>query len=179
MYLGPDGSFPIHGEAELEKIKAAIRRVDFSKAPVAIPQGMTAGDYQNLNILPGNRIGWEQKQEHLHRLSDLYTLGYLTEEEYEKRMEWVNTAQTVEQVNIVFTDLRRNILTAEAGSYLEPAAVKDSRRLMTIIWMFIIIATGILTAMHAWAEELVMIAGVVVIAEAPRYHDLLLNRKRK
>lgn len=172
MYVGPlpDGSFPIHSEAELGKIKAAIDRVDFNRVPVVLPKGMTAEDYQNMNILPGNRIGWEKKQEHVHRLSDLYTLGYLTEEEYEKRTEWVNNAQTTEQVNIVFTDLRQKkmTLTAEADSYLKPAG-KDSRRVS--FWVFMVtgvaISTCILLAMMgAWLSELIIISGSIIFAKA-------------
>lgn len=185
MKLGqnPDGSFQVGYERfliaheadlkkateKIEKVRDDLAKVDFSRAPVVIPKGMTADNYQNMNILPGNRIGWEQKQEHLHRLSDLYTLGYLTEEEYEKRMEWVNNAQTIEQVNVVFTDLReKKILSTEAGSYLQPAA-KDSR--WVSFWVFMVtgvmVTTYILLAMMgAWLTELIIIFGSVIFAEA-------------
>ena len=166
--INPDGSFPIVREAELEKAKAVIGD------KTVIPKGMTAGDYQTMNILPGNRIGWQQKQDHLHRLSDLYTLGYLTEEEYEKRVEWVNNAQTIEQVNIVFADLHRNILTVEAGSYLKPVSAKDYWR----VSFGVLIMAAVMVAMYtwlaviqAWNAELILITGVIVItAAASLYH---------
>lgn len=185
MYVGPirktnpDGSFSIAYEAELERIQKKIERLSWSQASV-IPKGMTSDDYQNMCILPGNRIGWQQKQEHLHQLSDLYTLGYLTEEEYDKRAEWVNNAQTIEQVNVVFTDLRKDILTTEAGGYLKPA-VKDSG--WVSFWTFII--TGILVAtyiqlaiMGAWGAELVMIMVTVIILEAINVAGGKKKRKR-
>lgn len=165
----PDGSFPVHSDDELEKIKVAIRKLDLSKAPVVIPKGMASDDYQDMNILPGNRIGWEHRQEHLHRLSDLYTLGYLTEEEYEKRVEWVNSAQTVEQVNIVFTDLRKT-LSAEADSYLKPAVVKGSWW-MAVLPVLIMFTSGIFAAIQAaWITEIILIFGIILSAEVARFY---------
>lgn len=167
LNLNPDGSFPVASEAELKK---ALARVEFNRAPSVIPKGMTADNYQDMNILPGNRIGWEQKQEHLHRLSDLYTLGYLTEEEYEKRVEWVNNAQTIEQVNIVFTDLRKNILSAEADSYLQPAVVKGSWW-MAVLPVLIMFTSGIFAALQkAWLTELILIFGIILSAEVARFY---------
>jgi hypothetical protein len=157
-------------ESDLEKVKARLARVDLTGVShvTAIPKGMTTDDYQTMNIIPGNRIGWETRQEHLHRLSDLYTLGYLTEEEYEKRVEWVNQAQTIEQVNIVFSDLRRTILSEKAAGYLKPPA-EDSW--WVSIWVFI--ATGVMIAtyirlamMQAWLTELILIAGMIIITTA-------------
>ena len=132
------------------------------------PEGMTVNDYQAMRILPGNRIGWETRQKHLYRLSDLYTLGYLTEEEYDKRVEWVNNAQTIEQVNIVFTDLAMSTLSEEASDYLRTGnswAYENYQMASMHTWFITAMLTMAIADIteELWLAVLVLGIGVIVV----------------
>jgi hypothetical protein len=61
--------------------------------------------YQQMNVLPSPRIGWETKQAYHDRLIEAHSDGLLTDDEYEARMTWVSNAQTTDQVLLAFKDL--------------------------------------------------------------------------
>jgi hypothetical protein len=69
-------------------------------------------DLAQMHLLSTSRIGWETKQEYLHRLIDAYSNGYLTEPEYEARKKHVENAQTEEQIKTAFKDLSALKVTA-------------------------------------------------------------------
>jgi hypothetical protein len=60
---------------------------------------------KNMHLLDTTRIGYDQKQQHIDRLADLASNGYLTAEEYEARIEWLHNAKTLTDVQLVFKDL--------------------------------------------------------------------------
>lgn len=62
---------------------------------------------RDMNMLPTTRIGWEQKQTYMDWLARLSAEGYLTAEEYDARMDWLQAARTEEEVKVVFSDLPR------------------------------------------------------------------------
>jgi hypothetical protein len=61
--------------------------------------------YQQMNILPSSRIGWETKQTYTNRLIEAHSDGCLTDTEYEARLTWISNAQTIDQVLLAFKDL--------------------------------------------------------------------------
>lgn len=132
MYVGPVGdSYPVIGKEELEEAKKLMDKdknlpVNRIVNRVDIPENMTAENYLGMKILPGHRIGWEYKQQHIGILSDLYAEGYLTEAEYDKRVEWVNAAQTSQQIGIAFMDLHSSLTKLRVNEYLkkQPEQVK-------------------------------------------------------
>lgn len=91
---------------------------------VSIPKDMTVEHYQGMNLLPGRRIGLGQKEQFIAKLAELYVEGYLTEEEYDKRTDWVNAAQTVEQIEVAFIDLQQALLSVKIKEYLRDNTVK-------------------------------------------------------
>jgi hypothetical protein len=86
---------------------------------IDIPKNMTPDHYYGMNLLPGHRIGLGVKERYIAILSDLYVEGYLTEEEYDKRTDWVNAAQTSEQIEIAFMDLQQSLLQIKIKDYLK------------------------------------------------------------
>lgn len=95
-----------------------------------IPKDMTIEHYQGMNLLPGRRIGLGQKEQFIAKLSELYVEGYLTEEEYDKRTDWVNAAQTIEQIEVAFIDLQQALLAVKIKDYLRDSTPvkKDSSK---------------------------------------------------
>jgi hypothetical protein len=61
--------------------------------------------YQQMNLLPTPRIGWETKQAYIGKLIEAHANEFLTDQEYEARMTWISNAQTEEQVKLAFKDL--------------------------------------------------------------------------
>jgi hypothetical protein len=61
--------------------------------------------YQQMNLLPSARIGWETKQAYIGRLIEAHSNEYLTDDEYDARFKWVTAAQTEEQIKLAFKDL--------------------------------------------------------------------------
>lgn len=124
---GYSNGYDIHGYPIVseEEIKAAKQMVDKDKNllprtmhSVNIPKDMTVEHVHEMNLLPGHRIGLEYKEGYIARLSELYVQGYLTEEEYDKRTDWVNAAQTSEQIEVAFLDLQSSLLGLKVKEYL-------------------------------------------------------------
>jgi hypothetical protein len=64
-----------------------------------------ADTYQKMNIIAGNRVGFDIKQKYLDRLAELSANGYLTSKEYDARVDWINNALTSNQLEEAFKDL--------------------------------------------------------------------------
>jgi hypothetical protein len=62
---------------------------------------------KEMNVLNTTRVGWEQKQKYIDWLAQMSAEGYLTEEEYNARMEWLQTSRTDEEIKLAFSDLPR------------------------------------------------------------------------
>jgi hypothetical protein len=62
---------------------------------------------KEMNVLPTIRVGWEQKQKYTDWLAQMSAEGYLTEEEYHARMEFLQAARTEEEIKLAFADLPR------------------------------------------------------------------------
>jgi hypothetical protein len=156
--LWTGGSFPIRDEEEIriskelariahvgiaeaimEKDKHLTKRVDTPQR-VDIPPGMTVEHYHGMNIASGHRIGWEYKQQYLAKLGELYAEGYLTEDEYDKRAEWVNEAKTSEQIDLAFLDLQKSLLSVKVNEYLKPKEHKDTVGSAIPVFMFMMFA---------------------------------------
>lgn len=60
---------------------------------------------KDMNILPGQRISWETRGIFTDRLATFAAEGYLTEEEWEARRNWVLSAKTMEEAEVAFRDL--------------------------------------------------------------------------
>lgn len=132
---------------------------------VDIPPNMTTADYHQMNLRPGHRIGLEYKQKHLSALSDLYVEGFLTEEEYDKRVNWVNDAQTSEQVDIAFTDLQRALLKLKVDEYLQPEKKTGQKIPSGIISLFMVISAVFLFGITVEAALGVWLAALILFAE--------------
>lgn len=76
-----------------------------------------------MNILPTTRIGWDEKRQYIDRLIEAHTNEYLTDTEYEARMQWISTAQTHDQIKIPFKDLPTKRITE-----IEPTPKTRSRK---------------------------------------------------
>jgi hypothetical protein len=71
-----------------------------------------------MNIVNGTRIGWDEKQKYQERLAELSAKGYITSEEYEARITWLDNAHTQAEMNAAFQDLPPMPLT----EYVPPPA---------------------------------------------------------
>lgn len=58
-----------------------------------------------MNVIDGQRIGWERKQEYLYKLGDYASQGYITHAEWAARLKWVENAKTIGDVEKAFSDL--------------------------------------------------------------------------
>lgn len=92
-----------------------------------------------MNLLPGHRIGLGQREQYIAKLSEAYIDGYLTEEEYDKRTDWVNSAQTIEQIEVAFHDLQQSLLNVKIKQYLDEPG-KELPNLAVPNFLFVIIA---------------------------------------
>lgn len=164
------GEHPINSYDELlERTRKAMaevkgrRDIILPRNPamnIPMPPNMGVENYQEMNLVAGHRVGWEYKQAYIHKLAELFAEGYLTEAEYDKRVEWVNAAQTSEQVDVVFADLQRSMLQMKMNEYLLPAEEKTRRwnsqaTMLVIFYSFLItlfafsgiwVGIGVLTA---------------------------------
>jgi hypothetical protein len=62
---------------------------------------------KEMNVLSTTRVGWEQKQKYIDWLAQMSAEGYLTEEEYTARMEFLQASRTEEEIKLAFSDLPR------------------------------------------------------------------------
>lgn len=60
---------------------------------------------KDMNVLSTTRIGWEQKQKYTDWLARMSAEGYLTEEEYHARMEFLQSSRTEAEIKLAFNDL--------------------------------------------------------------------------
>lgn len=105
-------------EEKMRKDKANIIMPRNPAVNVPVPDGMTTDSYKRMNLVAGHRVGWDYKQEYLAKLGEMYAEGYITEAEHDKRVEWVNAAQTSEQIDVAFSDLQRAMLDMKMKEYL-------------------------------------------------------------
>lgn len=85
-----------------------------------------------MNLVSGTRVGWEEKQRYQHWLAELSAKGYLNNEEYEARMEWLEAAKTEDELKIVLHDLPRMPLSK---GYL--TTINPQRKQRQTTWQFI------------------------------------------
>ncbi len=64
-----------------------------------------------MNLVHGVRAGWDDKQKYRDWLIEMVTKGHLSDEEYEARMEWVETVKTERELKVALTDLPSMPLT--------------------------------------------------------------------
>lgn len=100
------------------------------------PISVTDWEAAQLNILPTTRIGWETKQQYLHQLIDAYSNGYLDEDTFNNRKQWIEQALTKEQVELAVKDLPVLRITGlELAPHLQPKKTKtrpDARMPFTL-----------------------------------------------
>lgn len=60
---------------------------------------------EELNLLPNVRVGWEKKEQYLHWLAKVASEGHLTSDEWDKRRQYIENAQTEREIKVAFTDL--------------------------------------------------------------------------
>lgn len=101
---------------------------------VSIPKDMTPEHYQGMNLLPGNRVGEDYRQKYLDKLSELCVNGYITQDEFDRRAEWVNSAQTSEQVEIAFLDLQNALRAMTAKEYFQKD-IRANREKLHKTWL--------------------------------------------
>jgi hypothetical protein len=64
-----------------------------------------------INLIRGTRVGFTTKQKYQDYLTEMAAQGHLTTEEYGARMEWIEAAQTEDELRVVLIDLPRMPLT--------------------------------------------------------------------
>jgi hypothetical protein len=64
-------------------------------------------DPRDMNVLSVQRIGWEKKEQYMHHLAKMASEGYLSDEEWDKRKQWIINAKTEVQVKLALNDLPR------------------------------------------------------------------------
>jgi len=169
--VNPDGSFPITEEGlraarkilplkdYTELLRVTMEHMEKDKnrhiilpssvgREFPIPPNMDVEHYQGMKLVPGNRVGWEYKQTYIGKLAELFTEGYLSEEEYDKRVAWINDSQTSEQIDIAFSDLQQALMQMKVKEYLPPAtpAAKMPKAWMALpLFVIGVIGWGIVT----------------------------------
>lgn len=142
---------------------------------VPFPEGKTSEDYDTMHVLPGNRVGFETKQAYIQKLGDLYAEGYLTEEEYDTRVSWVNISQTQQQIDLVFKDLSAHLLELKAKTYLldKKNTIPHKKKIsagviapMIIVYLFVITIMIMLMASGAWVGGGILAFEMVAVSFA-------------
>jgi hypothetical protein len=64
-----------------------------------------------MNLIHGTRVGWEDKQKYRDWLIEMASQGVITSEEFDARMEWVDSVQTERELQVAMVDLPRMPLT--------------------------------------------------------------------
>lgn len=124
---------------------------------------MPAIDRQKLremNLLDQTRIGYEQKQAYQDWLARLSAEGYLTDEEYSARMDWLFAARTEEEMKLVFRDLPRlkPMGMEPANPNLRPAKAKKKQSLSQSV---------------TWAGTWFVFALILMVSSAVGHRELL------
>jgi hypothetical protein len=99
MLLNPEPGKPITGQSLYTSIPSRISEIGMNE--IARRQA------KEMNVLSTTRIGWEQKQKYIDWLTQMYTEDYLTEEEYNARMEFLQASRSEEEIKLAFHDLPR------------------------------------------------------------------------
>lgn len=68
-------------------------------------QGMVIQEGDSVNLLPNSRAGTEIRQRYINHLTDMHSQGYLPDDEYEKRLELAQRADTVKFLGHLIHDL--------------------------------------------------------------------------
>ena len=66
---------------------------------------------EKMNLVHGTRVGWDDKQKYRDWLIEMASQGVLTSDEYDARMEWIESVQTEREMQVAFVDLPRMPLT--------------------------------------------------------------------
>jgi hypothetical protein len=66
---------------------------------------------EKMNLIHGIRVGWEDKQKYRDWLIEMASRGVINSDEYDARMEWVDSVHTERELNLALADLPRMPLT--------------------------------------------------------------------
>lgn len=167
-----DGSYPIVTYDDL--LKAAQLHMDKDKRnlparrEMSIPPNMTAEDYQGMNLTEGQRISTDARLTYIEYIMKLAGAGYITPEEEEKRVNWIQDAQTREQAEIAFADLQESLLKLKVEQY-SPSVTREyvspPRLLLTPFLVMIIFTFGMISQALSgqWEFTAVFAAGLVTV----------------
>lgn len=168
-------------EEKMRKDKANIIMPRNPAVNVPVPDGMTTDSYKEMNLVAGHRVGWDYKQEYLAKLGEMYAEGYITEAEHDKRVEWVNAAQTSEQIDVAFTDLQKAMLDMKMKEYSLPETAKKkfppsrAQAPFSYVWMIYMLIVGtILSLTGAWVGAGIFFTYFVIILLV----NSIIRRKR-
>jgi hypothetical protein len=64
-----------------------------------------------MNLIHGTRVGWEDKQKYREWLIEMASQGVITPDEFDARMEWVDSVKTERELQVAMVDLPRMPLT--------------------------------------------------------------------
>jgi DUF1707 SHOCT-like domain len=197
--VNPDGSFPITEEGlraarkilplkdYTELLRVSMEHMEKDKnrhiilsssvgREFPIPPNMDVEHYQGMKLVPGHRVGWEYKQTYIGKLAELFAEGYLSEEEYDKRVAWVNDSQTSEQIDVVFTDLQNALMQMKVKEYL-PAVNSESKLskawLTLPLFLYSVIILGMVTdaVTGFWSGTcILMVAFIFCIYQAAKMY---------
>lgn len=131
-----------------------------------------------MNLVSGTRVGWEEKQKYSLWLAELSSKGYLSSDEYDARMAWVEDAKTEQDMKVVLNDLPRMPLSEEYLTTINPqrkqrqstwafmAHDPKATAFYALIWLFYMIAgmiTGALPIMIIGAALLTLYSTLTMI----------------
>jgi Domain of unknown function (DUF1707) len=111
-----------------------------------------------MNLVAGTRVGWEDKEKYQHWLAELSAKGYLSSEEYDARMDWLEGAKTEDEMKVVLHDLPRMPLTEEYLTTINPQRKKQQKQPTIYFLLHDPKATGI----YALVWLLYMMSGIII-----------------
>ena len=106
---------------------------------------------EKMNLVHGTRVGWDDKQKYRDWLIEMASQGVLTSDEYDARMEWIESVQTEREMQVAFVDLPNMPLTERP----EPKQKKGTGA------RYFIARSPYYSALIAGFEWLVFLVGVV------------------
>ena len=165
-------SFPILSDGELKRFRRYLEEtlaldenevvtsfvVDFgtNSPPTA---DIVWRERDKMNVYPAaQRIGDEAKQTYRDHLIEAHVGGFLTQEEYDARMTWLDAAVTKQQANKVLEDLKDvRLLTT-------PVEGKVTRRWDKVTQMCLVTGTfGLLASIGGMTHQWIAVAVLMML----------------